>query len=115
MAEYIDRDAAITAVKAHCPAKYEVAVLARIVCIPAADVAEVRHGHKVTHNRPISEKWATCETVTGELIYVKVHGFIENNPVDYCSVCNSRLDDTFQNFCPHCGAKMDESEGEDDV
>lgn len=41
MAEYIDREAALTAIKVHCPAKYETAILARIVCIPAADVVEV--------------------------------------------------------------------------
>ena len=36
-----------------------------------------------------------------------------NKPVDYCSACGKRLDDTFQRYCPNCGAKMDErSEGE---
>lgn len=41
MAEYIDREAALIAIKVHCPAKYEAEMLARIVCIPAADVVEV--------------------------------------------------------------------------
>lgn len=31
---------------------------------------------------------------------------IENNPVDYCSECGKRLDDTFQNYCPNCGARI---------
>ena len=31
---------------------------------------------------------------------------IINNPVEYCSVCRKRLDDTFQNFCPNCGAEI---------
>lgn len=26
--------------------------------------------------------------------------------VEYCSHCGKRLDDTFQNFCPNCGAEI---------
>lgn len=36
--EYIEREAALTAIKVHCPANYEAEILARIVRIPAADV-----------------------------------------------------------------------------
>lgn len=41
MAEYIDREAALTAIKVYCPANYQAEMLARIVCIHAADVVEV--------------------------------------------------------------------------
>ena len=74
---------------------------------PTVDAQPVVHGHPVTHNRPISAEWVWGTTEDGECIQVKVHDIIENNPVDYCSVCGKRLDDTFQNFCPNCGAKMD--------
>lgn len=39
--EYIDREAALIAIKVYCPANYEAEMLARIVRIPAADVVEV--------------------------------------------------------------------------
>ena len=61
--------------------------------IPAADVAPVRHGHWIEQ-----ENWA---------------------PDDYyytCSACGedyNTIDGTPDyNFCPHCGAKMDEKEDE---
>lgn len=51
--------------------------------IPAADVAEVRHGHWIMHDDPILG--LTCE----------------------CSECHiETCGDT--NYCPACGAKMDE-------
>lgn len=75
---------------------------------PAADVRPVVRGHKVTHNRPIAGYWASGKLEGGwdgmeGRVWVKP---IENNPVDYCSECGKRLDDTFQNFCPNCGADM---------
>ncbi len=57
--------------------------------------------------RPLSEVWVTVIAQNGEKVYGKLHDKIENNPVGYCSVCNKRLDDTFMNYCPNCGAKMD--------
>ena len=32
---------------------------------------------------------------------------IEEMQSCYCGECGKRLDDTFMNFCPNCGAKMD--------
>ena len=78
--------------------------------IPAADVRPVVRGHKVTHNRPIAGYWASGKLDGGwdgmeGRVWVEP---IMNNPVDYCSECGKRLDDTFQNFCPNCGADMRE-------
>ena len=75
---------------------------------PAADVRPVVRGHKVTHNRPIAGYWVSGKLDCGwdgmeGRVWVEP---IMNNPVDYCSECGKRLDDTFQNYCPNCGAKM---------
>lgn len=76
--------------------------------IPAADVRPVVRGHKLTHNRPIAGYWASGKLDGGwdgmeGRVWVEP---IMDNPVDYCSECGKRLDDTFQNFCPNCGADM---------
>ena len=81
-----------------------------IAAIPAADVRPVVRGHKVTHNRPIAGYWASGKLDGG---YDGMEGRIwvepiMDNPVDYCSECGKRLDDAFQNFCPNCGALMEE-------
>ena len=78
--------------------------------IPAADVRPVVRGHKVTHNRPIAGYWASGKLDGGwdgmdGRVWVEP---IMDHPVDYCSECGKRLDDTFQNFCPNCGADMRE-------
>ena len=75
-----------------------------------ADVRPVVRGHKVTHNRPIAGYWASGKLDGGwdgmeGRVWVEP---IMDNPVDYCSECGKRLDDTFQNFCPNCGADMRE-------
>ena len=106
MAEYnyVDRDSIVRGLRmAH---DYEGADF--VASFPASEVVEVVHAHKVTHNRPITEKWLTGETENGEQVTIKAHGLIAVNPVDYCSACGKRLDDTFQNYCPACGAKIDE-------
>lgn len=84
------------------------AIQKRILSIPAADVKPVVRGHKVTHNRPIAGYWASGKLDGGwdgmeGRVWVEP---IKDNPVDYCSECGKRLDDTFQNFCPNCGARM---------
>lgn len=61
-----------------------------IDAIPTADVATVRHGHWVLHER--AEEWG------GLLI-----------PNFECSNCHLYLrSDGAGNYCPNCGAKMDE-------
>ena len=83
-----------------------------VAYIPAADVRPVVRGHKVTHNRPIAGYWASGKLDGGwdgmeGRVWVEP---IMDNPVDYCSECGKRLDDTFQNFCPNCGADMREEQ-----
>ena len=53
-----------------------------------ADVQEVRHGHWIREVKEIEDT-----------VYFKA----------FCSVCNRRVIVEY-NFCPHCGAKIDEEE-----
>lgn len=66
----------------------------RLLSIPAADVAPVRHG-----------KWIEKEDPNGDPYYV-------------CSVCNAEFvcvegtpDENQYYYCPNCGARMDGGEG----
>lgn len=75
MPEYIDREAAISAIEWDAwPGEIE-----RIKAIPAADVATVRHG-----------KWKFLGI-----------GHYE------CTNCK-KINDYPYNYCPNCGAKMEE-------
>lgn len=58
--------------------------------LPAADVAEVRHG-----------RWERVSTASGIISRVR------------CSVCAGTQPLTFENmpYCPTCGARMDEEDG----
>lgn len=79
-----------------------------LICdAPTADVIEVRHSKIKWVNRPIPAQCATVVDEYGKEHYGMIHGLIKNNPVGYCEECGKRLDDTFMNFCPNCGAKMD--------
>ena len=53
---------------------------------PTADVEPVRHAHWVPFNGEL----------TGRIQYK-------------CSICDSRWGIDWMRYCPHCGAKMDES------
>jgi hypothetical protein len=83
---------------------------------PAADVAPVKHGHWVYKMRELIR----YEDVTGtdplggtQTVAVKTH---VRGPVPYCSLCDALAADSFLDYCPRCGAKMDAEppEGEDD-
>ena len=97
MAEYIEREAAVESFMGEFPdAHYPSWYAEKLKEIPAADVAEVRHGEWVHTN--MSASW---------------HG------KDECSECQyhtaDRVDLSCFNYCPNCGAKMDgkgESDGE---
>lgn len=92
MAEYIERDSA-AAFAYECGAVYVSNRLSHKNAFPSADVAPVVHG-----------RW----------IYIRKYGEYE------CSVCHGIDTDcsdyysshvvTEQNYCPNCGAKMDEVE-----
>lgn len=82
------------------------------VCIiedfPAADVAPVKHGHWVYKMRELIR----YEDVTGtdplggtQTVTVKTH---VRGPVPYCSLCDALAADSFLDYCPRCGAKMNE-------
>ena len=71
---------------------------------PTVDAVEVVHGHKVVKERIRGIAYTMhCPICNAPIPSNKP--YIEK--VEYCSVCGKRLDDTFQNYCPNCGAKMD--------
>ena len=89
MKEYIDREEALLAIKqafekGERPSLY-------IKCIPAANVAEVRHG-----------RWICINKRYGEYECSVCHG-MDSNCSDYYGIHAV----TEQEFCPSCGAKMD--------
>ena len=82
--------------------------------VPAADVEPVRHGHWVYKMRERNK----TEKVTGfdelgfnHTVIVNTH---VKGKVPYCSECNALAADSFLDFCPHCGAKMDGEPKEED-
>lgn len=89
MARYIDADALIrertTFMQDEEAFDVSVVLVTDIKLAPTADVAEVKHGHWILH----SDGSGTCTRC----------GFTQKNVWDY---------DNWQNFCGHCGTKMDE-------
>lgn len=94
MAEYIKREAAIDrfqGLKDKCEslrdAIYLDGVIAVLDTLPAADVAEVRHG-----------RW-----------------IFEPGKIPYCSECKEYSDDGDKGatFCPWCGVRMDKEDEHD--
>ena len=94
MKEYIKREDAIQAAK-HAwakglePSQY-------IECLPAAEVAEVRHGRWIPE---------ICESISkrNRLIEYKVYS---------CSLCGRSNGRIKKKYCPNCGALMKEDEHE---
>ena len=87
MKEYIERVTALNALiraLGYCQCANDV-----ITRIPAADVAEVRHG-----------RWERVSIASGIISRVR------------CSVCAGTQPLTFENmpYCPTCGARMDEED-----
>jgi len=93
MAEYIEREAVIDLVnKGYLVSNTNYGSVTRIVRqIPAADVAPVRHG------KWIIDREFGNDVMSGERMVI-------------CSSCNKGIFWGKQNYCPHCGARMD---GED--
>ena len=90
MKEYIERVTALNALiraLGYCQCANDV-----ITRIPAADVAEVRHG-----------RWERVSTASGIISRVR------------CSVCAGTQPLTFENmpYCPTCGARMDKEDEHD--
>lgn len=94
MAEYIDREAAVKAVKDYAHMVIDkgrksldtvddtLNIVARIEKIPSADVDPVVHG-----------KWMPFHSEAA-------------GDIQYCSACEIGFD-AKTDYCPHCGAKMD--------
>lgn len=89
-------------------ASLEGAFCAEIRDTPAADVAPLAHGKPVVRNRP--EFYKKYEAVgwseEGERLYIRRIILDDKKTVEYCPVCAKRLCSRFNNYCPHCGAKM---------
>ena len=86
MAKYIDAEGVMRVcfdsfVKTNNQAYRE--IFALIEAVPAADVAEVRHG-----------RWIDVEPAPHNLFYAT------------CSVCGDRQTIEVANYCPMCGASM---------
>ena len=103
MNDYIKREDAVEKIKADCdrfdhiPKRVVDFFTLGMESVPSADVVEVRHG-----------KWS--------------HDYIKDG-MEYsdwfnlhCSICGQMQFSTFGkwNYCPHCGAKMDEEEQENE-
>lgn len=100
MKEYIERTVALDVVK-RTSGDYA-AAWSEIAHMPAADVAEVRHG-----------RWEEADWVE-----IEVHG-LETTQIPKAGLRCSRCSDVFDkellwtdNYCPNCGALMKESEHE---
>ena len=92
MADYIEREAALAAIRERCAPCGE--GIEALKSVPAADVAPVRHGKwtPVKYNAHCS-----CGKSYGTYHFL-------------CSACNhiAYSQPYGLNYCPNCGAKMDE-------
>lgn len=104
MDEYISREATVQKIKQIGAENYSgmyanigMTHAAQIVkFMPAADVAPVVHGRWVAEeNESISKR--------NRLIKYKTY---------YCSMCGRGNGRNMGKYCPHCGARMDEKDGE---
>jgi len=118
MAEYIERQEAIKAVAEQRLGFHNAGekpffvmldeAIESLCCVPAADVAPVVHAHwnmdGTSHHVSTNISFAAeMKNVTGKGYYVNEHL--------KCSHCRmvTMVDESIKyDFCPHCGAKMDE-------
>ena len=93
MAEYIEREAAKECVKEH----YDDAIIIALGKIPAADVRPVAKG-----------RWKLA-TYSGKFGNAKGKWYDQflDGAFWYCDQCRERARKS--NFCPNCGARMEES------
>lgn len=95
MAEYIDKEKA----KKVLIDDYAYAAATLLDEVPLADVAEVKHGRNITEINPVgeficSECGFMCEDLT-EKVYDDEGDYFYYREYEF-------------NYCPKCGAKMDE-------
>lgn len=91
MTEYIEREAAIETAK-HAWAK-GLDTSQYIEIIPAADVAQVRHGRWVSDQHKLARVCSVCN---------------RDEPYKFADI-----DADMYDYCPYCGAKMDGSSNEE--
>ena len=98
MAEYIDKEIALSLVQPDAPedetgavtiATAKKLVRSIIYRTPTADVAPVRHGH-----------WNT--------------GYFHDRVCSCCLHPDNDINDYAHSYCPNCGAKMDKKENDND-
>ena len=124
MAEYIDRDAAISEIErreALMVGDKRVSVDAMKSFIknrPAADVAPVRHGRWIleAHDERVNYRWnvtAECSECCDEQKEIWA-GFFPNvpSPIARDAALVSAESVKLSNYCPNCGAKMDGGGGD---
>ena len=97
--EYIEREEALSAIKqafekGERPSLY-------IKCIPAADVAEVRHG-RWTFGKDLPDSFGSINKNKYHLYCSECRNQAFNKSTD--NDCDFDMDTP---FCPWCGAKMD--------
>ena len=92
MAEYIEREAALSRQRWNGRLDEYVVFVRDIESIPAADVAPVRHGRWYFDNYKYDWTCSEC----GKTIDILTSASVWDKP-------NA-------NYCPNCGAKMEESE-----
>lgn len=111
MAEYINRETVLEIVNKFDD-RTALVFGRKIVNLPAADVAPVRHGWWVLrHKRVGGFRRYTGLDEMGEQHTIIVDERTEYD-VLYCSECGGQSADNWLNYCPRCGAKMDG--GQDD-
>ncbi len=81
---------------------------------PTVDAEPIRHGHIVyREHRRINYGKYTGFDENGEEHTITVCEDYGSGKEPYCSECGSQLAESFLNYCPKCGAKMDEVEDND--
>lgn len=81
-----------------------------ILCMPAADVAPVVHGKwifKEKHRGGIKLMTGTDAYGNEHTIKVDCRRVVSD---PYCSICGQLNEAVFLNYCPNCGAKMQNEE-----
>ena len=104
MAEYIEREKAVNAVRNVYLGVQGVQAINRI---KAADVEPVRHGRWIKEHRQRGgfHRYTGLDDM-GEQHTITVDERFEYDD-RYCSECGKQSADNFLNYCPNCGAKMD--------